>query len=79
MEHQDDRLFYELEEEKAKDLHRTPYDSRYFRLACTLAKDNVTAWDTLCLSDYIRPSNRIYILIEDNIFIQCVLEQRLQT
>jgi len=63
------KLFYELDEERAANLHTTPYDPRFFRLVCTLVKDNTIVWNTLCLSDYIRPSKINHIEIKDNIFI----------
>jgi hypothetical protein len=78
MKQQNDRFYYELDKEIAKNLHPTPYDPRYFRLVCTIVKDNVIAWDTLCLSDYIRPSKKIIFELKV-IFIQYILEQRLQT
>lgn len=55
-----DNIFHELDEEIATTLHPAPYDSRFFRLGCTLVKDNTIAWDTLCFSDYIRPSKIIH-------------------
>jgi hypothetical protein len=63
------RLLCELDEEIAMNLHSTSYDPRFFRLMCTLVKDDTVDWNTLCLSDYIRPSKIIHTLTENNIII----------
>jgi hypothetical protein len=69
VEQSKNRLFYELDEDVATSLHPAPYDPRCFRLACILAERDTIKWDTLCLSDYIRPSKLIHIEIKNNIII----------
>ncbi|CAF1122654.1 unnamed protein product [Adineta steineri] len=54
------KLFHELDENIAMNLHPTPYDPRFFRLWGVLIKDYHIIWDTLCLSDYVRPSKIIH-------------------
>lgn len=68
-------LFYRLDETIAARLHPTSYDPHLFRLACVLVENNTIQWDTLCLSDYIRPSRITDKTANDKISIQFVLEQ----
>ncbi|CAM4770014.1 unnamed protein product [Rotaria magnacalcarata] len=49
------KIFYQLDENNVKSLHRAEYDQRFIRLACILVQNKKIKWDTLCLSDYIRP------------------------
>jgi hypothetical protein len=60
-EQNNNRIFYQLDEKQATNLHSAPYNPKFFRLACILVKEDVIDWNTLCLSDYIRPSKIIEI------------------
>ncbi|CAF0742256.1 unnamed protein product [Rotaria sordida] len=53
------KLFYQLDEDIVKTLHPAPYDPRFIRLVCTLVQNDRIAWNTLCLSDYIRPKQEL--------------------
>ncbi|CAF1122969.1 unnamed protein product [Adineta steineri] len=53
------KLLHELDENVAMNLHPTPHDPRFFRILIVLVKDHHIIWDTLCLSDYVRPSKII--------------------
>lgn len=67
-------LFYRLDERIAAHLHPTPYDPHFFRLACVLERDNTIHWDTLCLSDYIRPSKTVEETVNGKISMHFILE-----
>lgn len=49
-------LFYQADEDLMQNLHPAQYDERFIRLACAIVHSNKIEWNTLCLSDYIRPS-----------------------
>jgi hypothetical protein len=57
-----EEVVYQLDEQLAKDLHPVmdlepnKYDPLTPRLMGSIREDNVTRWDTMCLSDYMRSS-----------------------
>ncbi|CAF4288661.1 unnamed protein product [Rotaria sp. Silwood2] len=55
----DDKFFYQLDEETVKNLHHAQYDPNFIRLMCILVLNHKVAWNTLCLSDYIRPKQEL--------------------
>ncbi|CAF3946774.1 unnamed protein product [Rotaria sordida] len=57
----DNEIFHQLDEDIVKNLHPTPYDSNFIRLMCILVLNHKIVWDTLCLSDYIRPIQELQI------------------
>ena len=50
------KVFYQLNEDTVKSLHHAEFDQRFIRLVCIVIQNKNIHWDTLCLSDYIRPS-----------------------
>jgi hypothetical protein len=57
-----EEVVYQLDEQLAKDLHPVmdlepnKYDPLTPRLMGSIREGNVTRWDTMCLSDYMRSS-----------------------
>ncbi|CAF0876603.1 unnamed protein product [Rotaria sordida] len=57
----DNEIFHQLDEDIVENLHPAPYDANFIRLMCILVLNHKIEWDTLCLSDYIRPIQELQI------------------
>jgi hypothetical protein len=60
---------YKLDEHAAIHLHQAANEPSSPRLFCVLRQNNVTLWDTACLSDYIRSSESKSIAMLNKTFL----------